>query len=94
MELRSDRGQARLALIDDGPGILDEDWPHVIRPFIRGKGSAEGSGLGLAIVSDVMTAHGGQLAFGRNGEGHFVVSLVFPLAPAPQANARAQEENN
>lgn len=94
MELRADVSRAVLALIDDGPGIPDEDWPHVIRPFIRGEGSAEGSGLGLAIASDVMTAHGGQLVFGRNGEGHFIVSLIFPLAPTPRENAQTQEENS
>ncbi len=67
-------------MLDDGPGIPEEDWPRVIQPFVRGAGGSEGSGLGLAIVADVMMAHRGQLVFGRTDEGLFVVSLIFPLA--------------
>ena len=82
MELRVDGDQAVVALVDDGPGIPEAEWSRMIQPFIRGAGSADGSGLGLAIVADVMAAHGGRLVFGRNDEGLFTVSLVFPLASA------------
>ncbi len=81
MELRVDGDQAIVALVDDGPGIPEAEWDRIIQPFIRGAGSADGSGLGLAIVADVMVAHGGRLVFGRNDQGLFTVSLVFPLAP-------------
>ncbi len=93
LEIRGDDDWATLAVIDDGPGIPEEDWPRVIQPFIRGAAGQEGSGLGLAIVADVMTAHSGQLVFGRTGEGLFVVSLIFPLATAPQSAERQVEEN-
>ncbi len=40
-----------VALGDEGPGIPDEELPHVGTRFFRGRHkSAAGSGLGLAIV--------------------------------------------
>ncbi len=93
MEVRRAGDQAILTVLDDGPGIPEEDWPRVIQPFVRGAGGSEGSGLGLAIVADVMMAHRGQLVFGRTDEGLFVVSLIFPLATASQTEERQGEEN-
>lgn len=53
----------KLTVRDHGPGIPEEDLPHVFNRFYR---SAEmrdqpGSGLGLAIVAQVAEAHGGSV---------------------------------
>jgi two-component system sensor histidine kinase MprB len=52
-----------LTVRDHGPGIPEEDLPHVFNRFYR---SAEmrdrpGSGLGLAIVAQVAESHGGTI---------------------------------
>ena len=52
-----------LTVRDHGPGIPEEDLPHVFNRFYR---SAEmrdhpGSGLGLAIVAQVAESHGGSV---------------------------------
>lgn len=92
MELGAEGDKAILQLVDDGPGIPEDDWSKVIQPFVRGKGDADGSGLGLAIVADVMAAHRGQLVFSRNTDGLFVASLVFPLSSvSPSAEPPAKE---
>jgi two-component system sensor histidine kinase MprB len=48
---------------DHGPGIGDEDLPHVFDRFYRSRDSRglPGSGLGLAIVKQVAEAHGGEV---------------------------------
>jgi two-component system sensor histidine kinase MprB len=48
---------------DHGPGIDDEDLPHVFDRFYRASSARglPGSGLGLAIVRQVAQAHGGTV---------------------------------
>jgi two-component system sensor histidine kinase BaeS len=52
----------RLAVSDDGPGIADQDLPHVFERFYRASHAREGtgSGLGLAIVREIVVRHGGE----------------------------------
>ena len=63
---------------DDGPGIAEEAWDTVRKPFSARGGDRKGASLGLSIVDAVMQAHKGTLRFSRNASNHFVVSLQFP----------------
>jgi two-component system sensor histidine kinase MprB len=53
-----------LTVRDHGPGIAEEDVPHVFERFYRATSarSMPGSGLGLAIVQQVAEAHHGSVA--------------------------------
>lgn len=52
-----------LTVRDHGPGIDEEDLPHVFDRFYRSPSARgrPGSGLGLAIVRQVAVAHGGEV---------------------------------
>jgi two-component system, OmpR family, sensor histidine kinase MprB len=52
---------------DHGPGIDEEDLPHVFDRFYRSRSARgqPGSGLGLAIVRQVAVAHGGEVVAER-----------------------------
>jgi two-component system sensor histidine kinase MprB len=52
-----------LSVRDHGPGIDEEDLPHVFDRFYRSRSARgqPGSGLGLAIVRQVAVAHGGEV---------------------------------
>jgi two-component system sensor histidine kinase MprB len=52
---------------DHGPGITDEDLPHVFDRFYRAPAARRlpGSGLGLAIVRQVAECHGGTVTAER-----------------------------
>jgi two-component system sensor histidine kinase MprB len=65
---------------DHGPGIADEDMPHVFERFYRAKSARgmPGSGLGLAIVRQVADAHGGAVELARANGGGTVATLSFP----------------
>ncbi|MCK0438657.1 HAMP domain-containing histidine kinase [Gordonia alkaliphila] len=59
--------QARVEVIDAGPGLSEQDAEHVFDRFYRGDasrhraGGAGGSGLGLSIVAALIAAHHGTV---------------------------------
>ncbi|QUF07778.1 HAMP domain-containing protein [Actinosynnema pretiosum subsp. pretiosum] len=70
---------------DAGPGIADEDLPHVFERFYRASAARAlpGSGLGLAIVARAAAAHGGAVWAGRSPEGGALLRLTLPLLSHP-----------
>jgi signal transduction histidine kinase len=72
-------GHAQLTVEDSGPGIADDELPHLFERFWRGRSGrdATGSGVGLAVVAELVRAHGGRVeASARPGGGaRFTVSL-------------------
>jgi signal transduction histidine kinase len=51
-----------VAVDDNGPGISEEDLPHVFDRFYRSKqAAAAGTGLGLAIAKAIVELHDGQV---------------------------------
>ncbi|GAA4610477.1 hypothetical protein GCM10023107_97040 [Actinoplanes octamycinicus] len=73
-------GWALLTVADSGPGIAEEDLPHVFDRFYRATAarSMPGSGLGLAIVAQTATQHGGTVTAAPGEEGGTVVTLRLP----------------
>ena len=51
----------RVKVSDSGPGITDEDVPHIFLPYYRGNRSSsrqnQGTGLGLAITKRILELH-------------------------------------
>jgi signal transduction histidine kinase len=67
-------GQVRVEVSDDGPGIAEEDLPHVLDRFFRGgaptRRTSSGLGLGLALAEQIVRAHGSALeVLSEPGEG-------------------------
>ena len=62
VEVSVDDGE--LAVRDRGPGIPEDEAPHVFERFYRGARARgrPGSGLGLAIVKQVADGHGGSVS--------------------------------
>ena len=68
-----------LTVRDHGPGIADEDLPHVFDRFYRARSARglPGSGLGLAIVRQVAEAHGGSVNAGNAAGGGAELQLTL-----------------
>ena len=71
---------------DDGPGVSDEDLPHLLERFYRGgdkshRASTRGLGLGLALAAEVVANHGGRLEVGRGPGGG--ARFSFDVAAVP-----------
>lgn len=75
----------RLRVADQGPGIADEDLPHVFERFFRSEHARNtpGSGLGLSIVAQTIQAHSGWVKAGRSAEGgaEFIAHLPGTSTP-------------
>lgn len=70
--------QARLAVLDRGPGLAREVRARLFEPFVST--SANGMGMGLSICRTIMEAQGGRItAHDRPGGGTAFV-LLLPLA--------------
>jgi two-component system sensor histidine kinase MprB len=70
----------RVAVRDHGPGIAEEDLPHVFQRFYRATAARTqpGSGLGLAIVDQVSRLHGGEPFAENHPDGGAVVGFTLP----------------
>ncbi|WKN48351.1 HAMP domain-containing sensor histidine kinase [Nocardioides sp. Arc9.136] len=77
-----------LSVDDEGPGISEEDRPHVFDRFWRAEESRgmPGSGLGLSIVRQVADRHAGRLEVTTSPAGGARLVLALPAeAPASPA---------
>lgn len=74
------RGEARLRVCDDGPGIPTELRDRLFAPFASGR--AGGRGLGLAIARRIVVRHGGTLELidGDRPGGTFEVCIPIESA--------------
>jgi two-component system OmpR family sensor kinase len=66
---------------DTGPGIPEEDMPHIWEELYRGQSArgVPGSGLGLALSQAIVQRHGGRLTVrSRAGQGT-VFSVRLPI---------------
>lgn len=78
-----------VAVRDNGPGIPDEDLPHIFERFYRvDKGRSRekgGTGLGLSIVKHIVQLHGGRVwAESKVGEGT-TFYFTLPVNASPSA---------
>ena len=77
--------EGALQVADQGPGIADEDLPHVFERFYRSPEARTmpGSGLGLAIVRQVAENHGGRVAAARAPGGGALLGVWLPGVSGP-----------
>jgi signal transduction histidine kinase len=75
-------GAARLAILDDGPGIPAGERARAFERFYRIPGSASGgSGLGLSIVGRVVELLGGKIELSQPPTGSgLIVTVTLPFA--------------
>jgi len=72
-----------LQVNDTGPGVPEEDLPHIFDRFWRGDKSrsrvAGGAGLGLAIARQLIEAQGGTIRASNLPDGGLQVCFIFPF---------------
>ncbi|MCI4658216.1 sensor histidine kinase [Cryobacterium zhongshanensis] len=74
----------RVSVLDDGPGLSDEDCARAFDRFWRADsdapGAASGNGLGLAIVAQLARASRAAVRLERRREGGLEASVTFDAA--------------
>ncbi len=81
LRIRSASGRtrplARIAILDNGPGIPEGMVARLFTPFATSK--PHGTGLGLAISRRIVEAHGGRMEVKNRPTGGAEASLFIPL---------------
>lgn len=74
--------KAFVSVIDNGPGIPEEDLSHIFDRFYRGSKTdkALGSGLGLAIAKSIVNVHQGDIRVKSSKEKGSTFIVVLPLS--------------
>jgi len=58
-------GFVEIRIADRGPGIPEDEQPHIFDPFFRGRralsNQVHGTGLGLSLTRKIVEAHGGSI---------------------------------
>lgn len=70
---------AVITIRDHGPGIPEDELPHVKYKFYKGSSKARGSGIGLAVCDEIITRHNGSLEIGNAEGGGCIVTLRLPI---------------
>ncbi len=83
VETQKTNNRAFVIIEDDGPGIPEEQYKNVFKPFFRLDKSRSlnqsGVGLGLAIVEDVIHSHGGSIQLGKGKLNGLKVKISLPF---------------
>lgn len=84
VELAGSDYHVRIKISDTGPGIADEDLPHLFLPYYRGKRTMskdhQGTGLGLAITKRILELHDSDIFV--TSEPNKGTTFYFDLARA------------
>lgn len=64
---------------DFGPGIPEDELPHVKLKFYKGSSKARGNGIGLAVCEEIVTMHGGALDLENAEGGGMLVTISLPI---------------
>ena len=77
--IRREEDQIIITIRDYGPGIPEEELPHVKYKFYKGSSKARGSGIGLAVCDEIITRHNGTLDIGNAEGGGCIVTIHLPI---------------
>lgn len=83
-------GKLQVDVIDDGPGIAEDQKASVFEPFVRGEpgrtmDSHSGFGLGLSIVRSLVERHGGTVSLLDRKPNGLIVRVTLPRASGDEA---------
>ena len=83
VELIKGNNRAIIIFEDDGPGIPEDQFKNVLKPFFRLDKSRSlnksGVGLGLALVEDIINSHGGNIQLGKSRYNGLQVKVTLPF---------------
>ncbi len=76
-------GELSIKVLDNGPGIAEDELEQVLQPFYRVESSRNrgtgGTGLGLAIAQQLAVAIGGSLTLSNRPEGGLCAQIKISL---------------
>lgn len=92
IEVRVERSDhnARIDVVDTGPGITDDALPQIFDPFFTTKADVRGVGLGLFTAAGIVRSHGGRIAAANRADRAGArLTVEVPLVSEVQQEATA-----
>jgi signal transduction histidine kinase len=83
-----------ITIVDDGPGVADEQIALLTERGVRFDESLTGAGLGLSICKDICDSYGGELAFGNLPQGGLEVRVFLPRGNQKEEPDRNQSSRD
>ena len=86
-----DTGYVRLDVVDQGPGIAEDDLPHIFERFfqsVRPESTPRvGHGLGLPLTKHLVELHGGEIRVSSSVGSGSTFSIFLPKGRAHLTDA-------
>ena len=83
IETSNDDIEFTISITDRGPGISDDDFPHIFRRFYRSRNAYEGgSGLGLSLAESIVKFLGGQISVTTEPGNGATFRISIPTYPS------------
>ena len=83
ISLKQTTNRLTIIIEDDGPGINEEQFKNVFKPFFRIDKSRSlnksGVGLGLSIAEDIINSHGGNIKLSKSVHNGLLVKISLPF---------------
>ena len=83
VNIQKGNNRVLITIEDDGPGIPEDQYKNVFKPFFRLDKSRSlnlsGVGLGLAIVEDIINSHGGSIQLSKSKLNGLLVRISLPF---------------
>jgi len=83
IHIQKGNNRALVIFEDDGPGIPEDQYKNVFKPFFRLDKSRSlnqsGVGLGLAIAEDIINSHGGNIQLSQSKHNGLQVKISLPF---------------
>jgi len=90
----SGNGEARIDVVDSGPGIDLEIIDQIFDPFFTTKKEGVGTGLGLSVSYNIIKKNGGRMEVESPPEGGTRFSIFLPLVDAcPESDRGAVSDS-
>ncbi|HIJ86035.1 MAG TPA: HAMP domain-containing protein, partial [Magnetococcales bacterium] len=83
VSLKREKDRFIITIRDSGPGIPENEWDNVFKPFLRLDPSRStdtgGVGLGLSIAASAIRDHNGTIRFAYPPDGGFATQVELPV---------------
>lgn len=91
LEEQREEARALVEIVDDGPGLTEEEPLRIFEPFYTTKRTVGGTGLGLSVVHGIASEHRGVLKVEPSAEGGVSALLELPTTPPPSSHPRLEK---
>lgn len=98
VKVRWDEDEVIVSVIDNGPGIPEDEIPRVFEHLFRGRitvrdpnNPIEGTGLGLALAKTVIEQHGGRIWVTSKEDEGSTFSFSLPKEATPKTGSLRQD---